>query len=105
MRRVASRFFCSTTTLNSITHQLVQMTSQSKELSNDEEEQILEEIAELEKELNGKDPHVAMKEHIDLLHEYNELKDATQGMIGKMANMKDTTITQLHDDYGLTLGD
>ncbi|EJU04156.1 hypothetical protein DACRYDRAFT_105225 [Dacryopinax primogenitus] len=81
------------------------MPSSSKELTKEEEEGIREEIAELENELGGKDPDAAIKEHIALLHQYNELKDATQIMIGKMATMKDTTVRKLHEDYGLTSDD
>ncbi|KZT62009.1 Swi5-domain-containing protein [Calocera cornea HHB12733] len=76
-----------------------------KSLTKEEEDALRKEIAELEKELNGKDPNEAVKEHIRILHEYNELKDATQLMIGRLANMKDITIRQTHEDYGLTSDD
>ncbi|KAM5539894.1 hypothetical protein V8D89_006397 [Ganoderma adspersum] len=40
--------------------------------------------------------------HIKLLHKYNEAKDATQILIGKLAVYRQTTIRKMHEDYGLT---
>ncbi|KAI0714655.1 DNA repair protein [Earliella scabrosa] len=39
--------------------------------------------------------------HIKLLHRYNEAKDATQILIGKLSAYRQTTIRQLHNDFGL----
>ncbi|KZO98802.1 Swi5-domain-containing protein [Calocera viscosa TUFC12733] len=77
----------------------------AKVLTKEEEDALRKEIAGLEKELDGKDPNAALKEHIRILHEYNELKDATQMMLGRLASMRDTTIRQVHDEYGLTSDD
>ncbi|KAN0141025.1 hypothetical protein V8E53_001469 [Lactarius tabidus] len=65
------------------------------------------EIAELQKELGpGKDAQQIVARHIKLLHRYNEAKDAAQSlrMIAYMqlAAHKQTTIRQIHEDYGLT---
>ncbi|KAH6911165.1 hypothetical protein BKA70DRAFT_1185737, partial [Coprinopsis sp. MPI-PUGE-AT-0042] len=41
------------------------------------------EIATLEKELGNRDAQAIVKRHIELLHRYNEAKDATQILIGR----------------------
>ncbi|KAI0253557.1 DNA repair protein [Lactifluus subvellereus] len=59
-------------------------------------------VAELQKELGpGEDAQKIVSRHIKLLHRYNEAKDAAQIIIGKLAVHKQTTIRQIHDDYGL----
>ncbi|KAH8977858.1 hypothetical protein EDB92DRAFT_1808142, partial [Lactarius akahatsu] len=80
------------------------------------------EIAELQKELGpGEDAQQIVSRHIKLLHRYNEAKDAAQIIIGKVRHLythapslrmsaytiqlaahKQTTIRQIHEDYGLT---
>ncbi|KAH8998313.1 DNA repair protein, partial [Lactarius hatsudake] len=61
------------------------------------------EIAELQKELGpGEDAQQIVSRHIKFLHRYNEAKDAAQIIIGKLATHKQTTIRQIHEDYGLT---
>ncbi|KAI0263483.1 hypothetical protein BC834DRAFT_827536, partial [Gloeopeniophorella convolvens] len=79
------------------------------------------EIAELENALGpGEDAQQIVSQHIKLLHRYNEAKDAAQIIIGKvcyiqsstilrdtcaymqLAAHKQTTIRQIHEDYGLT---
>ncbi|KAJ7608785.1 S-adenosyl-L-methionine-dependent methyltransferase [Roridomyces roridus] len=47
------------------------------------------------------DAEAINKKHIKLLHRYNEAKDATQILIGKLATLKETTIRQIHDDLDL----
>ncbi|KAN0116561.1 DNA repair protein [Russula decolorans] len=64
------------------------------------------EVAELQKELGlGEDAQQIVSRHIKFLHRYNEAKDATQIIIGKLAVHKQTTIRQTHEDYGLTNDD
>ncbi|TBU26639.1 Swi5-domain-containing protein [Dichomitus squalens] len=61
------------------------------------------EICELQNIL-GEDENAEqiVSRHIKLLHRYNEAKDAAQILIGKLAAYRQTTIRQLHQDYGLT---
>ncbi|TFK24254.1 hypothetical protein FA15DRAFT_592734 [Coprinopsis marcescibilis] len=60
------------------------------------------EIEVLEKELGeGRDAQAIVKRHIGLLHKYNEAKDATQILIGRLASLKETTVRQIHEDYDL----
>lgn len=53
---------------------------------------------ELGESLNAEE---IVKRHIKLLHQYNEVKDATQILIGRLAACKETTIRQVHQDYDL----
>jgi len=41
------------------------------------------------------------KKKIKKLHEYNEIKDACQTVLGKMARLKGKTISTLHEEYEL----
>ncbi|PIL31217.1 hypothetical protein GSI_05915 [Ganoderma sinense ZZ0214-1] len=61
------------------------------------------EVKELQKVL-GEDENAEkiVSRHIKLLHRYNEAKDATQILIGKLATYRQTTIRKIHEDYGLT---
>ncbi|KAI0327676.1 hypothetical protein GY45DRAFT_1327324 [Cubamyces sp. BRFM 1775] len=61
------------------------------------------EINELQKTLGeNENAEQIVSRHIKLLHKYNEAKDATQILIGKLATYRQTTIRQIHNDYGLT---
>ncbi|KAI0658359.1 DNA repair protein [Cubamyces menziesii] len=61
------------------------------------------EINELQKTLGeNENAEQIVSRHIKLLHKYNEAKDAAQILIGKLANYRQTTIRQIHNDYGLT---
>lgn len=58
-----------------------------------------DEVAEL-----TKDYHVQeLQSHIDTLHEYNEIKDSGQTLLGKLAEVEGTTTACLYDRYGLEL--
>ncbi|OBZ68486.1 DNA repair protein SWI5 [Grifola frondosa] len=60
------------------------------------------EIDELQNVLGeGEVAEKIVSRHIKLLHQYNEAKDATQILIGKLAAYRQTTIRQIHIDYGL----
>ncbi|KZV67481.1 hypothetical protein PENSPDRAFT_611342 [Peniophora sp. CONT] len=60
------------------------------------------EVEELQKTLGEEvDAEKIVFKHIKLLHRYNEAKDATQILIGKLAAHKQTTIRQVHEDLGL----
>ncbi|KAJ6604973.1 DNA repair protein [Mycena sp. CBHHK59/15] len=60
------------------------------------------EVDSLQKELGeDQDAEAIAKKHIKLLHRYNEAKDATQILIGKLATLKETTIRQIHEDLDL----
>ncbi len=46
-----------------------------------------------------------MKEQMDLLHDYNSLKDIGQIIIGKIAEITATTTKQVYDRMGLNVSD
>ncbi|KAJ4358915.1 hypothetical protein N0V95_002621 [Ascochyta clinopodiicola] len=46
-----------------------------------------------------------VKEHIKLLHEYNELKDVGQGLMGLIADQRGVRIVEIQDKFGLDAND
>ena len=44
-----------------------------------------------------------LQAHIDALHEYNEIKDTGQLLLGKLAELEGTTTTSLYERFGLEL--
>ncbi|NXH34688.1 SWI5 protein, partial [Myiagra hebetior] len=46
-----------------------------------------------------------LDKHISLLHEYNEIKDAGQMLLGKLAVIRGVTTKQLYPEYDLGLSD
>ncbi|EPS97821.1 hypothetical protein FOMPIDRAFT_1031794 [Fomitopsis schrenkii] len=64
------------------------------------------EVDELQKQLGEEaDAEKIVSRHIKLLHCYNEAKDAAQILMGRLAAHRQTTIRQIHKDYGLTKDD
>ncbi|WAR30587.1 SWI5-like protein [Mya arenaria] len=46
-----------------------------------------------------------LQTHIEKLHEYNEIKDVGQMVLGRLAGMQGVTTRDLYDQYGLNLED
>lgn len=46
-----------------------------------------------------------VKDHIKLLHEYNELKDVGQGLMGLIADQRGIRIVQVQDEFGIDAND
>ncbi|KAL1793773.1 hypothetical protein ACET3X_008755 [Alternaria dauci] len=46
-----------------------------------------------------------VKEHIKLLHEYNELKDMGQGLMGLIADQRGTRIVEVQEEFGIEAAD
>jgi hypothetical protein len=42
-----------------------------------------------------------VKEHIKLLHEYNELKDVGQGLMGLIADQRGVRIVEVQEEFGI----
>lgn len=45
--------------------------------------------------------HKINKKHIKLLHEYNEIKDVGQGLMGLIADQRGLRIVEVQDDFGI----
>ncbi|KAJ3928518.1 MAG: DNA repair protein [Lentinula lateritia] len=68
--------------------------------------QLEAEVNRLQQELGqDEDAEKIVNKHIKLLHRYNEAKDAAQMLIGRLANLKETTVRQIHNDLDLPIGD
>ena len=46
-----------------------------------------------------------LQQYIDHLHEYNEIKDVGQLLLGKLAEVKGTTTAELYQHFELNLDD
>ena len=77
-------------------------------------EQIARDVAALRTELEGVEGQITeltadgcsedeLQLHIDALHEYNEVKDVGQMLLGKIAELEGTTTTSLYERFGLDL--
>ena len=42
-----------------------------------------------------------VKEHITLLHKYNEIKDIGQGLMGLIADKRDCRVVKVMDEFGV----
>ncbi|KAG8723072.1 hypothetical protein FRC12_024543 [Ceratobasidium sp. 428] len=70
-----------------------------------EVEVLQREIEILQNLLGDEDPREIEARHIKLLHMYNESKDAAQAILGRLASIKQTTSSSLHEEYSLPLRD
>ncbi|XP_034752613.1 DNA repair protein SWI5 homolog [Etheostoma cragini] len=75
-----------------------------------------EELAELKRRAEQLDTEIAQLEaegcsveeldhHIDMLHEYNDIKDIGQSLLGRIAAVQGTTTRDLYSHFGLELDD
>eukprot|EP00066_Takifugu_rubripes_P009665 XP_003976842.1 PREDICTED: DNA repair protein SWI5 homolog [Takifugu rubripes] len=65
-------------------------------------EQLDAEITQLEAEgYNEKE----LEHHINMLHEYNDIKDIGQALLGRIAALRGTTTRDLYSHFGLELDD
>ncbi|KAK7813650.1 hypothetical protein U0070_000700 [Myodes glareolus] len=48
---------------------------------------------------------IELEDHIALLHEYNDIKDVAQMLLGKLALTRGVTIKELYPDFDLDLSD
>ncbi|KAG7269053.1 hypothetical protein CRUP_003674 [Coryphaenoides rupestris] len=75
-----------------------------------------EEVKDLMKRLEEQEAEIAalvaegyrldeLGQHIDLLHEYNDVKDIGQTLLGRIAALRGTTTRSLYGHFGLELSD
>ena len=67
-------------------------------------EQIKANEAEIE-ELSQEYSEDELQQYIDHLHEYNEIKDVGQLLLGKLAEVRGTTVSELYREFDLSLDD
>ena len=46
-----------------------------------------------------------IKEHISLLHRYNEIKDIGQGLLGMIAEKRGVVLKEVGEDFGVGVTD
>ncbi|KAJ5641515.1 Swi5-domain-containing protein [Penicillium lividum] len=69
--------------------------------------QLQSQLCELEKEIADdkaklrNDPATTVQRHVRLLHEYNEIKDAAQGLMGLIADAKGARVAEIHQEFGV----
>lgn len=74
------------------------------------------EVAELQRRKEQLDSEIALLEtegynieelecHIDKMHEYNDIKDTGQSLLGRIAALRGTTTGDLYSHFGLELED
>lgn len=74
----------------------------------EEVEKLREKLEKVEEERSTLEENYSEEElqgHIDKLHEYNEVKDMGQLLLGKLAEIEGTTTTALYEQFGLELDD
>ena len=52
-----------------------------------------------------KSSNVVIKNHIALLHKYNEIKDIGQGLMGLIADKRDCRVVSVMEEFGVGEGD
>lgn len=72
----------------------------------EEFEKLLKEQLAMEKmlrQLEDTDENTRKLKRMELLHKYNDIKDATQVIISRLANMEQVTVAEIHKRYNLPL--
>ncbi|CAD6563899.1 MAG: hypothetical protein ASARMPREDX12_000149 [Alectoria sarmentosa] len=60
---------------------------------------------EVHGQLETKDAQATVKAHIKLLHDYNEIRDVGQGLIGIIADSRGVRVKQVYQDFDVGEGD
>lgn len=53
--------------------------------------------------LEDADENTRKLKRMELLHKYNDIKDATQVIINRLANIEQVTVAEIHKRYNLPL--
>ena len=78
-------------------------------------ESLAKEILQLRKQLEAANREIVelstdyhedeLQDHIERLHQYNEIKDVGQMLLGKIAEVEGTTTAAVHERFGLNIDD
>lgn len=60
---------------------------------------------EIDSQLKTKEFQAVVKAHIKLLHDYNEIRDVGQGLMGIIADQRSVRIVDVYRDFGVAEGD
>ena len=51
------------------------------------------------------DPQAVVNKHIKLLHDYNEIRDVGQGLMGIIADQRGVRVVDVYRDFDIAEGD
>ncbi|BGP23681.1 DNA repair protein, Swi5 family protein [Rhodotorula toruloides] len=68
-------------------------------------ERLRRECRDLEEALGSADPDKIVKDHIELLHLYNDRKDAVQVIVGKLATLEQVPVNEIFRRLGIEADD
>lgn len=60
-------------------------------------------MEEMLRRLEDVDENTRKLKRMELLHKYNDIKDATQVIISRLANLEQVTVAKIHKRYNLPL--
>lgn len=60
-------------------------------------------MEEMLRRLEDVDENTRRLKRMELLHKYNDIKDATQVIISRLANLEQVTVAEIHKRYNLPL--
>lgn len=60
-------------------------------------------MEEMLRRLEDVDENTRKLKRMELLHKYNDIKDATQVIISRLANLEQVTVAEIHKRYNLPL--
>lgn len=66
-------------------------------------EELKEKLHNLEKTTSTFNSSKQKEEVMQLMHHYNDIKDATQVVLGKLSNLEGVTLKEIHLKYNLPL--
>lgn len=66
----------------------------------------LEKLKEVEEKVDvilekNKETSEVTRDYLQLLHEYNDVKDAAQVVMGALADLEGTTVSEIHTRFGM----
>ncbi|MCJ1378728.1 hypothetical protein MMC17_001827 [Xylographa soralifera] len=62
-------------------------------------------IDAIKPQLKSPSPETTVKQHIALLHTYNEIRDVGQGLLGMVAENRGVRIRDVYGEFGVAEGD